>query len=356
MHLARAEVVVRRSCGCVSEVVRRVVQEDEPRLQEGGVALWNALGADLSHGTARFLEEVETQLHRLYEQRGDVDTFQDVLSDVRRQWLQEGFQNEVPAPAVVRRADDLIHQARVMVGETTQLIESARVADAQAEATLVRDFSTAVASEIEMERLLGPIERAFPELGIREAYVVLDDGDGSDRGRLALAYRDGVGVRMMDESLELRRLVPDTLFPVARRFSWVVLPLVLRDQQFGYVLLEYVSGSTRTDLDRSAYRQIADALSSALFRAQLVAEMEHARERAEASLAEISRTREISDRLQQAPDTEAVLRIALEELGEMLGASRSVVRLGTRAQLLGHSGSADRMDPTNGADGEELGR
>jgi len=43
----------------------------------------------------------------------------------------------------------------------------------------------------------------------------------------------------------------------------------------------------------------------------------------------------IVGRLQRAPDTESVLRVALEEIGALLGAQTAVVRLGTREQLVG---------------------
>lgn len=42
----------------------------------------------------------------------------------------------------------------------------------------------------------------------------------------------------------------------------------------------------------------------------------------------------IVGRLQRAPDTESVLRVALEEIGALLGAQAAVVRLGTREQLV----------------------
>ena len=52
-------------------------------------------------------------------------------------------------------------------------------------------------------------------------------------------------------------------------------------------------------------------------------------------------TQRIVRRLQQAPDTESVLRIALEELGSLLGAQVAVVRLGTRELLLSAESDSD---------------
>jgi len=52
-------------------------------------------------------------------------------------------------------------------------------------------------------------------------------------------------------------------------------------------------------------------------------------------------TQRIVRRLQQAPDTESVLRIALEELGSLLGAQVAVARLGTQEQLLNAESDSD---------------
>lgn len=49
-------------------------------------------------------------------------------------------------------------------------------------------------------------------------------------------------------------------------------------------------------------------------------------------------TRTISDRVRRAVDREAILRTAVSELGDMLGASDVVVRLGTQEQLVGQDG------------------
>ena len=54
------------------------------------------------------------------------------------------------------------------------------------------------------------------------------------------------------------------------------------------------------------------------------------------STGETDLTQRIVRRLQHAPDTESVLRIALEELGRLLGAQVAVARLGTRELLLSY--------------------
>lgn len=59
------------------------------------------------------------------------------------------------------------------------------------------------------------------------------------------------------------------------------------------------------------------------------------------STGETDLTQRIVRRLQRAPDTESVLRIALEELGNLLGAQVAVARLGTRELLLSAGSDSD---------------
>jgi GAF domain-containing protein len=73
-----------------------------------------------------------------------------------------------------------------------------------------------------------------------------------------------------------------------------------------------------------------------LFAAQSAVALENTRlfEATQARAEREQRVRTITERIRQGRDTEAIMRIALEELGWMLGASTSTARLGTREQLL----------------------
>jgi len=53
-------------------------------------------------------------------------------------------------------------------------------------------------------------------------------------------------------------------------------------------------------------------------------------------------SRTITDRVRRGVDREAIMRITLQELGRMLGASEAVIRLGTQAQLLAAQGTPPR--------------
>ena len=55
-------------------------------------------------------------------------------------------------------------------------------------------------------------------------------------------------------------------------------------------------------------------------------------------------TRTITDQIRRAVDSEAILRVAVREMGQMLGASEAVVRLGTQEQLLTTSTERDKPE------------
>ncbi|MEJ2556666.1 MAG: hypothetical protein P8186_10640, partial [Anaerolineae bacterium] len=57
--------------------------------------------------------------------------------------------------------------------------------------------------------------------------------------------------------------------------------------------------------------------------------------------------RTITNRVHQGADAEAIMRITLQELGQILGATQSIMRLGTREQLL--STHEARAGKTEGA-------
>jgi len=363
-----AELIVRRSCGCMPGEVERAgvhgigrgagrlagagipagVKSRDLALENVSMVLRTALVKDLTMGTEGFLEALEVRLRESFRRREPLGRWHDHLSALRRELVPS-----LETTRDVEQAEDLLHQARVLISEAAERLQVAVAEEREQLAGTLRGFASTTAGLMTLDDLPAPMADTFPRLGIHRAYVALvDDGAGSDAGapgsptadagpamqaRLALAYADGVaglpgvmtiGTTGATDVYSASDFLPDRIYPSQERFTWVAYPLELRDRWFGFLLLEI---DVR---EPSIPRRVAEAVSSILFRAALLRDVEEARERAEASLAEITRTRAISDRLQQAPDVEAVLRIALEELSEVLQAPVAVARLGTREQLL----------------------
>jgi PAS domain S-box-containing protein len=115
-------------------------------------------------------------------------------------------------------------------------------------------------------------------------------------------------------------LLPDTRTELA-------LPLISRGQPMGALSIQSERPAAFTAEDIAVLQTMADQLATTIDNAHLIEQSSRQAERERL-------TRTITDRVRRGTDREAIMRVALEELSEMLGASTSVVRLGTREQLL----------------------
>jgi PAS domain S-box-containing protein len=113
--------------------------------------------------------------------------------------------------------------------------------------------------------------------------------------------------------------LPDTRTELA-------LPLVSRGRALGALSIQSSRPAAFSSQDVVVLQSMADQLSIAIDNAHL---MERAQSRAERE----QRVRKITERIRRGADTESIMRIALEELSQMVGANKAVVRLGTQPQL-----------------------
>jgi len=115
-------------------------------------------------------------------------------------------------------------------------------------------------------------------------------------------------------------LLPDTR-------SEMALPLVSRGTSVGAISVQSREEAAFSDEDIVVLQSMAEQLAATIDNVRLLEETQSRVERER-------RVRVITDRIRRGMSREAIIRIALEELGEMLEASRSVVHLGTGKQLL----------------------
>ena len=106
----------------------------------------------------------------------------------------------------------------------------------------------------------------------------------------------------------------------------LALPLLSRGQALGALSIQSRRPAAFSEQDVVVLQSMADQLAIAIDNARLI---EKAQSRAERE----QRVRKITERIRRGADAESIMRIALEELSQMAGASEAVVRLGTQAQL-----------------------
>ena len=106
----------------------------------------------------------------------------------------------------------------------------------------------------------------------------------------------------------------------------LALPLISRGQALGALTIQSQLPAAFSMDDIAVLQTMADQLAITIDNANLI-ELAHARAERE------QRVRAIADQVHRSANAEIILQSALAELNQMLGASRSVIRLGTQARL-----------------------
>jgi PAS domain S-box-containing protein len=125
-------------------------------------------------------------------------------------------------------------------------------------------------------------------------------------------------------------LLPDTRTELA-------LPLMSRGQALGALTIQSRQQAAFSMDDIAVLQTMADQLAIAIDNANLIRQ-------AQARVEREQRVRAIADQIHRGASAEVILRSTLTELNQMLGASKSVIRLGTQATLRAELGELASED------------
>jgi DNA-binding LacI/PurR family transcriptional regulator len=258
----RAPMVIRRSCGCLSEVARSAalgsaetrVISFERALQLAGQALaplsryvdaepgWEQelvqrFERALDGSETAFLEALDLYVTTSTgEVNDDWNAWQQALSRMRRAI--------VPALTTSQqrvRAEDVWHQARVVVAEATARRASRVAIEAERSARTLAAAAEALIARFDVKGLPTVLVEQLALLGIESCFLALyaRGGPRAEHARLALSYKHGKVVELSDAErrVSTRSLLPKALWegePVL-----VVEPLFFQDVELGFVVLEF---------------------------------------------------------------------------------------------------------------------
>jgi PAS domain S-box-containing protein len=304
------QLVIRQSCGCLDaavvqaaagpvtgtgepfetalaarreEILAEMVQSVEaPSL--GNVPRWaeellDAFSAELeADPPGVFLSALQQVLRQAAAAGGDVASWQGALSALRCYTLPYLVGDE----EALIRADDLWHQARVLVGERAQGGQAYRSWQAEEQADVLREISQALATTPDVGEGTDVLARELPRLDIPSCYLALYENPqpyeypqaAPPWSRLMLAYEEAGRIEVGAGGLRFpsRQLVPEGLLPQDRPYSMVVEPLYFREDQLGFVLFEV------GPREGTIYDALRGQLSSALEAALLLQERKAAEE------------------------------------------------------------------------------
>lgn len=292
------ELIIRESCGCVIPAVRyagataspatseeeapletlsaerdealdelvqalqdinmRSVTLDRAVLEE----LWDLFLTALATSNGNCLPALLALVRRTTSAGVDANIWHTAFSLLRRRALGHALSD-----AVHTRLESLCNQARVLVSYEVQRTLAREVWHIDIQAGQLRAVEQALMASMDLDHCASVLVQQLPTLDVPGCAVVLyEDSEQPLLAHLLAAY-DGRGrVERGSAVFASQAILPETLWPYDRRFSFVLEALQVRQERLGYVLFEVGPG------DGGLYVALRDQLSSALRAVRLIEE------------------------------------------------------------------------------------
>jgi signal transduction histidine kinase/DNA-binding LacI/PurR family transcriptional regulator/AraC-like DNA-binding protein/DNA-binding response OmpR family regulator len=224
------------------------------------------------------LRELDHLLRQVMLANAPVQDWQNVVSALRRHVLPcVGADAEI-----LRRAENLWGQARVLIGEAVQRARGHEMVQRTRQIQTLRQISQALVTTFDIAELAEVLARDLPRLGIECCYLSLYENpqEPSAGARLILAYdaHGRVELETVAHSFPPERVAPIDLLgrhSLAMPCSLVVEPLYFRDEQIGFALFGV------GPKDGAVYEVLRGQISSSLKGALQFDEIRQARAAAE---------------------------------------------------------------------------
>lgn len=323
------EVVLRASCGCLSPAVEGVTAHrftDEERngresapeitveritrelVRVAEFSPWPAGESERRDQAQLLTEETATELARSFldelwgsvrygflsrfrliiqpslSTSAETGIWHNVLSALRGQVLAMLKDKEK-----VVRAEDLLHEARVVLAESIPAILSRRRVTRDKVEAALQSFDYAIGAVVDLHELPRAVAEELPGLGIDSCHLVLYDGAGQlenletfpERSTLVVALQGGV-IRAEEQgsSFPALQFLPGHLLTSPDVPLRLVEPLSFGGKPLGYMVLGVEHSKWEV------YAQLRSLLSSALHRILLTEERQRARREVERLLEE----------------------------------------------------------------------
>ncbi|MFN8471156.1 MAG: substrate-binding domain-containing protein [Anaerolineae bacterium] len=266
----RTRVVVRQSCGCpdadvndaaIGPTRRRVSSTDDAGpysetnsavvthlpaivpdiVSERSPRVRDAFFADVrGESPGSFLEALGEALDQMPVST-NISAWHNVISTLRRQAAPQ-LENES-----LQRAEDLWHQARVVIGKRARRREAYERIQTERRADALHEISARLATATELATLMDILADGLPRLGIPACYLSLYEQPqlyqyplpAPEYSRLILAFdeKGRIGLEAGGRRFLTRELAPQGILPIGRH-NYVVEPLYFQEHQLGFALFE----------------------------------------------------------------------------------------------------------------------
>lgn len=309
------ELVIRRSCGCLDPLAERAFAGKaassetplEMLLASQRTHILEKMASGMGPAEAYLTMEWARQLldsftATLQKFSGNASTppsfFLQVLNEILGQAALEGLNvNRChEALSVMRRyllphldeqarawAEDLWHQARVLIGQTAARAEVHRNWQAAQRVAILRQVEAALFTTVDIDEMIPTLVNALGRLNIRQCYLALYEDPSKPTGwaRLLLAYRNSRREEIEPSGVRFpaSQLLPDGWISPGHRFSMILESLHFLEEQIGYIIFE--AEPPETDLEGIIFDILQTQLSTAMKGIRLRQELQNALQKAE---------------------------------------------------------------------------
>jgi DNA-binding LacI/PurR family transcriptional regulator/signal transduction histidine kinase len=290
------EVVIRESCGCMTETVQQAGRFVEPvaELSKNDTPLTLIITAvkktidrdclrqnnqrensslatelaesfisDLNHrNTNKFLKILRQILRLEVVQSHEIGNWQNVISSLRAAVIMYW-----PEQAHKDRAEELWGQARVFIGELMERVQGYQLLQFRNQSLVESEVERSVLTTLEFDELKSIAAETLPALGISKGYIMLSKAESYNPATVFLAFNE-TGILTPANSVvynPLKNMIPEEFLPQTKRYTLVMEALYFQSETIGFALFEI-----NPQQDGILYSELRQQLSSALKGASLL--------------------------------------------------------------------------------------
>ena len=184
-----------------------------------------------------FLEQLSAALQSTAGSSDSFTRWHEIISVLRQFAL-----SQLSDPAARLRVENLVQQARIVIGETARRHYAYQVVQADEKLHILGEINQSMSIITSIHELTGALERSLELLKIPRCYLFLyeDPADPAGMARFVFGYENHQRIQLPAAEclFPATCLLPDGLLQPGRSHSLVVEPLFFREDQLGYAIFE----------------------------------------------------------------------------------------------------------------------
>lgn len=183
----------------------------------------------------KFVKTLNSIIYRTMDLNSNISIWHKMLSEFRCQTM-----SCISDRRLLTNAEDIWHQARIMISDIAQRIVTIRGFSHRNEELTMRTLTMQLNTIISIEELLNVIAERLPKIGIESAFISLynDVKIPGDSSRLILAFSEDGRIELDNGGTVFpsKDIVPKGILPDEKRFIYIVESFFYAQHQLGFGL------------------------------------------------------------------------------------------------------------------------